>query len=76
MTKVISTNNLKTVLFVLSWPIPMRTDCRTTNFGYAFNSSLVSDNESKNQLINYIRLCHCTGGNLLMSPESSSFFIW
>ena len=75
-TKVISIENLKTVLFLLSWAIPIRTDCRTPNFGYAFNSSLVNDNENKNQLINYNRLCHRTGANLLMSPESSSFFIW
>ena len=35
----------------------MRTDCRTPDFGYPFNSSLVSGlNENKNQLGNYLTM--------------------
>ena len=54
---MISTENLKAVLFLLSWPIPVWTDCRTPNFSYPFNSSLVSGlNENKNQLGNYLTM--------------------
>ena len=73
ITTIISTGNLKTVLFLLPWPILTWTDCRTPNFGTLLILRLFQLTQWKQKVITSNRLCHCTSGNLLLSPESSSF---